>query len=329
MQALRSEILAGLTLDGRWPCWHWIAVGIVALIDLFWLVMTPLSLSQNSLSILCGLAPLVLLGALVSVRFRASPRFQLLSAGLCFLLVAWPALRLYNHLTMSTAMPMSDDMLARLDATIGFNWFAYVSWLDQYPRLLGIMSRCYTGLTGYSIVIYLLLITTDHFEAACRELIQLFVILAIACSTIGALFPALTAILYYQPPPDAFIHIAPGTGAYHITYLSGLRTDAAHVLDLSDLPGLVTIPSFHTAMGVAAIYCARRTLWLFLPALAVNGLMIASTPVFGSHYGVDVIAGMLVAGFSIAMIRYGSSIRKDASYFRVLRVFSNVPGYSR
>jgi len=68
--------------------------------------------------------------------------------------------------------------------------------------------------------------------------------------------------------------------------LRAVRDDPAYVLDLAHMPGLVTFPSFHTAMGVIAIYCARGTRWLFWPMLVINLLMIAATPVLGSHYSV-------------------------------------------
>ena len=55
-------------------------------------------------------------------------------------------------------------------------------------------------------------------------------------------------------PPN---YIDPRDGAYHLEHLERLRSDPMPVLSLSDLPGLVTFPSFHTAMGVIAIYCCR------------------------------------------------------------------------
>ena len=86
-------------------------------------------------------------------------------------------------------------------------------------------------------------------------------------------------------------------------HLLALRTDPQHVLDLNNLPGLVTFPSFHTAMGIIAIYCSRGTPWLFWPSLIINILMISSTPLFGSHYLIDVIAGAVVALGTILFIR--------------------------
>lgn len=292
-----------LTLNGRWPLWPWAIVLAVILIDSVWLLLTPLRLSPDSVSLLWQIIPFALLGTWGAARLDHWPRAQALFVGLGFILTAWPAFRLYNHLTMTTAFPLVDGTLAEADAMIGFNWFSYLAWLDGHPTLLKLMDYSYTGLTAYSIILFLLLLTTRHFGRSCRELTELFVMTAVACSSIGAFFPAVAAAVHYAPLAGTFTHIAPEVGAYHLDHLLALRTDPHHMLRLSDLPGLVTIPSFHTAMGITAIYCTRRSPWLFWPSFAVNSLMIASTPVYGSHYAIDIAAGALVSGICIAFLR--------------------------
>jgi hypothetical protein len=72
--------------------------------------------------------------------------------------------------------------------------------------------------------------------------------------------------------------ITSALGTYHLEALQQLRTNDAHVLSLSNLPGLVTFPSFHSAMEVIGIYCCRAKLPFFVLAVVVSGTMIASTP---------------------------------------------------
>ncbi|MGT2485812.1 phosphatase PAP2 family protein [Methylobacterium oryzae CBMB20] len=40
-----------------------------------------------------------------------------------------------------------------------------------------------------------------------------------------------------------------------------------------------------------------------IPALLVNGLLIAATPIDGGHYFVDVIAGLIIAALAICAAR--------------------------
>jgi len=61
----------------------------------------------------------------------------------------------------------------------------------------------------------------------------------------------------------------------------------------ADAQGLVSLPSFHTALGVLFCLTLRHSR-LGWPCLLLNLLMIASTPVMGGHYLVDLLAGALL-----------------------------------
>ncbi len=288
-----------------WPRWPWLVLLVVGVAEALWLAATPLRIAPASWGILIQSAIAAAAGYAAAVRLRGHARLFCLLAGIGFLAIAWPVLRLFNHLTMTIALPLADARLAAWDAAIGFDWFAYVGWVDRHPSLLKLMDASYGGLTGYTCIIFLLLVAGRDPAQRCFELIALFLVTAIICSTIGMFFPAAAAIVHYGAPADAFRNIAPLTGAYHLASLEDLRTNAAHMFDLRQLLGLVTFPSFHTAMGIVAIYCSRGTGWLFAPSLAVNLVMISSTPVFGSHYAIDLIGGAAVAAAAIAALRWG------------------------
>ena len=71
-----------------------------------------------------------------------------------------------------------------------------------------------------------------------------------------------------------------------------LRHGSLNVHD--NFGGIVCLPSFHTFWAVVsaqALYCFRP---LRYPALLVAGLITISTVTTGWHYGVDVIAGLLM-----------------------------------
>jgi membrane-associated phospholipid phosphatase len=59
--------------------------------------------------------------------------------------------------------------------------------------------------------------------------------------------------------------------------------------------GIVTFPSLHAALGIlfaAALWRVRGIKWA---ALVLNALMLVATPAYGSHYFIDVIAGVALA----------------------------------
>ena len=82
-----------------------------------------------------------------------------------------------------------------------------------------------------------------------------------------------------------------------------LRAGSLHALSLSQLVGVLTFPSFHAASAVLYIWALWRVRWLSLFLVPCNIAMIASTPVGGGHYLVDVMAGIAVAAAAIVAAR--------------------------
>ncbi|RED17747.1 phosphatase PAP2 family protein [Parasphingopyxis lamellibrachiae] len=297
----------------NWPIWPWALLGIFALIDGLWLLATPIALDANAVGTIFSLMPLVVAALLGAKRFEDNDAIYVVCTGLAFILVAWPTLRLFNHLSMTTALPWADATLSQLDSMIRFDWHAYIRWLDGQRWLLSIMNWTYTGLNGYSIFFFLLLALFPDRRAACFEFIALFVVSASLCMTLGMFFPAQAAMVYYAPDLAGFQHVHDSLGTYHISSLNMLREAPAPVLELDSLPGLVTFPSFHTAMGVVLIYACRRSLFLLVPSLGINLSMIAATPLYGSHYGIDILGGIVAALATIAIIRHLERRASDAT----------------
>jgi membrane-associated phospholipid phosphatase len=308
------ETVDAAPAEGAWPRWAWHLLIAVGAADWVWLAVTPLSLDAASWWTIAALTAMACAANLVLQRTPTSPKIRVFVTGLSFVLLAWPALRLLNHLTMSTALPLADARLAAWDALIGFDWLGYVLWVDRYPLVLQVMEATYTGLTFYSLITFLVLLVAFGASQA-RDFVLIFFVTGVVVSVMGLFFPAMGAIVFYAPDPAQFQTITSALGTYHLHAIDQLRTNAAHVLSLDNLPGLVTFPSFHTAMGVIGIYCCRARLPFFLLSLAVNGTMIASTPVLGSHYVVDVFAGAAVA-LLIAWLLTKPNARSSAAVVR-------------
>jgi membrane-associated phospholipid phosphatase len=285
------------------PLWCWLLVFALLSADGLWLAITPLSLSLASYWTLLGVGALG--GGLTALpRFlEIPPRVQNVCAGFGLMAVAWPALRLFNHLTMASARPYADASLAQADALLGFNWLGYCLWIDHHPIIANAMELTYTGLSTYSTIAFFAINFLCRIEDATNYL-KLFLITATTSMIVGAYFPAKAAALFYRPDAHLFAHTNPYAGAYHVTALRALKTNPQLVLDLQSLPGLVTFPSFHTAMGLIIIWSCRRNWALFAGALLINGLMIASTPLYGSHYMIDLIGGGAVAALAIAGLNW-------------------------
>ena len=67
--------------------------------------------------------------------------------------------------------------------------------------------------------------------------------------------------------------------------------------------GIITFPSLHAALAViivAALWPLRMARWV---CVLINAAMLAATPIEGSHYLADVLAGLVVAAVSLAAAR--------------------------
>ena len=77
--------------------------------------------------------------------------------------------------------------------------------------------------------------------------------------------------------------------------------------------GLVSMPSFHTALAVLFTYSLRRIGWLFSIAVPLNVVMILSTPTQGGHYLADVVAGLLLSALTIQTLNAIIRTRTEVS----------------
>ena len=290
-----------------WPSWIWVLLTVLFLADVSGLAVMDVVLDGASYKDMGGIILFAIALMVMSHLRPLPPRIYVFGTGTAVAIFAWPLLRLANHLSMRTTLPWTDSLLAGWDVDIGFDWLAYVTWIDHHDLIFATMNRVYDDLTLYSGIIFILLLAFRGAQRA-QEFILLFLATAVTSIVIGLFFPAKAPMAFFLPDADQFNHLTASTGTGHVKYLLALRYEPMPHISFSHMPGLVTFPSFHTAMGIVAIYCARGELKLFVPVTPINLLMIASTPVFGTHYLVDLIGGAFIC--LVCIVAYRLSVRR-------------------
>ncbi len=228
--------------------------------------------------------------ALLSLKYFAE-------AAMFFSLVLL-ALPLLNHLTMMIPFPYQDDFLSRLDRAIAFDWLGYFELVHSSPTAIAILEFCYVQLSNVGLMALVALAVIGD-PRRMRFYIEVFFYTGAFAIVAGAAFPALAAVNHYVADLSAYPNFANPPGVYHLPYMEMLRDPARQVaLNPVGLPGLITFPSYHTASGILLCVAFFRT-WLFVPATIYSMLMIASSPVFGAHYLIDIIAGVVLAVVAI------------------------------
>ncbi|AIO66318.1 PAP2 superfamily protein [Burkholderia oklahomensis] len=133
-------------------------------------------------------------------------------------------------------------------------------------------------------------------DEALPEFVTLFMLAGMLVLLISASFPAASAFLHFRVPDPAALS--------SVSDFVRLRDGTLHAFDPAARQGTVSMPSFHTVLGVPFAYALRRVSVVAPLALLFNGWMVAPTPTQGGHDLVDVLSGLLVAFAGIVALRY-------------------------
>lgn len=154
------------------------------------------------------------------------------------------------------------------------------------------------------------LVVTRKLEDA-YKLISAFIIALLITDICVALFPARSAAANLLPVGAPF---APPSGLLHIPIIEGLRDGSVKVVNVLEISGLIALPSFHAAASLLFAWAGWKVRGMRMAFLIANGLMLASTPIIGGHYFIDVLAGLLVAGMAIYishLLSVGSTSKRN------------------
>lgn len=196
-----------------------------------------------------------------------------------------------------------DDLLARADAALRFDWLAAYRFMADRPWLAGVAGFAYRSIFLTPLVVVAALAWTGRTMQATRFIALFAVALAIALVSFH-FWPARSALAHFVGTDAAYL---PATGIEHVAQIEGLRSGAITLVDPARIVGLITFPSFHATCAVLFAWAGWPVRRLRVPLLVVNGAMLAVTPVEGTHYLVDVIAGVLLA---LALIAAATAPRR-------------------
>ena len=195
--------------------------------------------------------------------------------------------------------PLWDTRLAAADRAIGFEWPMMLALLDKFPPAIWLLGVAYHSLTLQMIVVIVALSGMGKFET-----LRTMVCAAILSGFITILISGLTPAMGNLFDPSHYTHLWPSVAWLEQGLISGLRDGSLRVLDLTMLMGIVSFPSFHATLAAIFIWALGAVPRLALPGRAWAILTIGATPIFGGHYGVDVVMGLILALPAILAAHY-------------------------
>jgi len=199
----------------------------------------------------------------------------------------------YLAARVGSVLPLRDAALARIDAALlGFEWDRAARWVASRPVLSSVLDSAYFSLRLQALV---LIIISSIVRTGSRngELVWLTLVAAL-----------LTVLVFVATPAMGKVgHLGPAYGAT----LTSIRAGTWTRFDYAEAQGIVTFPSFHTAMGLIYVYVAGRLRrWLLVVFVPLNAAMIIAVVPIGGHYLVDALGGAAVAALSVAVVRCGA-----------------------
>jgi len=264
--------------------WRWLGIALVALCDAVLLAKTGIALGRP---LLAGygmvLGPVSLL-TLFYTYWRENPGLAALTQGAMQAILFSLEGKILSYLVLTFQAPLVDQAFSDLDAMLGLDWMAWFGWLDGHRTLRNLLILTYQSVSVQLLLLIVLLPALGRQ----RYLSEFFTAAMVALLII-------IPVWGFIPALGAWVHFGVGLAdADWLPDVLAMRAGTMPVLGEQELYGIIVFPSFHTSLGMLITYAMRWNKYALAATGLLNGAMILSVPIVGSHYFVDVLAGALV-----------------------------------
>ena len=168
-----------------------------------------------------------------------------------------------------------------------------MNFISQHPQLQLVLGFAYSSFTLQSVTTIMALGIAGQLDRL-AAFVAAFVATTLVTIAVSAIYPAAGPWLFLDIQPAAANGFLPLSSTSWPIFL-GLRDGTLHTIYGLNSEGIITFPSLHAALGILFPFALWRIGVVRWIALALNGLMLIATPAYGSHYVVDVIAGIVIA----------------------------------
>jgi hypothetical protein len=205
-----------------------------------------------------------------------------------------------SYVAAAAAQPLRDAAFNSMDQALGFHWRDLLGLMERWPALHSAMRIIYLSATVQMAAVALLLGFTGRL-AWLRIYMLAFIFAALITIAVSVWAPE-EGVWLHDGIKTANPALLPVSHTSWPVFL-GLRDGSYRALMALGAEGIITFPSLHAALAViliAAFWPVPVARWL---GGTVNAMMLAATPIDGSHYFVDVVAGVAIAMLALLMAR--------------------------
>ena len=208
-----------------------------------------------------------------------------------------------TYVATVTNWPLQDHTLLAIDRAMGMDPQIIAQYVNDHDWLGGLLVRSYTLIKIILLAIPVALALTGRFVRL-QVFVLAFSLTLIMTLLISTFTPAVGTYYGLQIDPAQFTSLDASMYQAQLRDILALRDGSLRHLELFKITGIVSFPSFHAASGILYIWALWPVRYLGGVAVALNLLMIASTPVIGAHYMIDVFGGVALAVVGIWLAKY-------------------------
>jgi PAP2 superfamily len=272
----------------------WATIGLIGLTVIGATFITPLRIEWRSFLAPVSCAVLIVAAGWFYRFVRNEPRLAAMLTStaqiIAFAAVGAPL----SYLAARAGFPLQDALFDSWDrAWLHLDWTPMMQFIAARPGLRLVLLLAYSSFALQTVTTVFGLGVAGQL-ARLKAFIVAFIATTLITIAISAVLPAGGPWLFLDLHADMAHGFLPTSSTSWPVFL-GLRDGTFHTINGMNSEGIITFPSLHAALGILFATALWRTKGIKWAALVLNGLMLAATPAYGSHYFVDVIAGVLIA----------------------------------
>jgi hypothetical protein len=271
----------------------WATIGVVGLIDAGFALIGPLTLDLPSFLAPLGTAALLVACGWYYRSIRHEPRIAAILVGTAQIIAFASVGAPLSYIAAASGFPLQDATFDAWDRYLGIDWMQMMTFVSRHPALQQMLSFAYASFALQTVTTVLALGVAGKLSRL-AAFINAFIATTLVTIAISAVLPAAGPWLFLDLQPATANGFLPASSTSWPVFL-GLRDGSFHTMHGLHSEGIITFPSLHAALGLlfsVALWDVRRLRWV---ALLLNVAMLVATPAYGSHYVVDVIAGLAAA----------------------------------
>lgn len=271
----------------------WATIGIVALVVVGAALSGFVEIAWRSFIAQAIVAALLTAGGLYYHTARGEQRLGAILIAtaqiICFAAVGAPL----SYIAAMSGFPLQDAIFDAWDRALYFDWVQMMQFVAAHPALQLVLHFAYASFALQSVTTIMGLGIAGQLDRL-AGFVAAFIASTLVTIAVSAIFPAVGPWVFLDIQPAAANGFLPTSSTSWPVFL-GLRDGTVNTITGLNAEGIITFPSLHAALGVLFPLALWRTPVVRWFAFVLNGLMLVATPAYGSHYVVDVIAGVIIA----------------------------------